>query len=412
MFSFVARQAIFDENMNTVGYELLFRDSMTNRFPDVTPEYATAQIIVEQFLGAPLGRLKEYSAIFVNFPYELLVQGMAETLPKDRVIVEILETAEPTPRLLNTVKQLSKHGFRIALDDFELGDTWNEFLPYVSIIKFDVRLNTPEEIQHYIQDKADLLEGTVFLAEKVETLEEYECYRSLGCTLFQGHFFSKPVIHANNKLIQNQTVTLKLMKEANADSPDFGKIEALLKQDLALSFKLMRYAQNIVFNARGINNFRSQSLRDIIFYLGTNELRRFVLVACLTSVNVVKTDEIYHQCLIRGKFCELAAARSISRNSSDDAFIVGLFSQLNSIFEMPMADLIGQIDVSANVMMALKEQRGPLYPYLHLAMLYESHKWEEVSALGQRLGLNRSVIAELMKTAGQWADDIPTGVAS
>lgn len=96
MFSFVARQAIFDANMNTVGYELLFRDSMTNRFPDVTPEYATAQIIVEQFLGAPLGRLKEYSAIFVNFPYELLVQGMAETLPKDRVIVEILETAEPT----------------------------------------------------------------------------------------------------------------------------------------------------------------------------------------------------------------------------------------------------------------------------------------------------------------------------
>lgn len=412
MFSFVARQAIFDENMNTVGYELLFRDSMTNRFPDVSPEYATAQIIVEQFLGAPLGRLKEYSAIFVNFPYELLVQGMAETLPKDRVIVEILETAEPTPRLLKTVKQLSKHGFRIALDDFELGDTWNDFLPYVSIIKFDVRVNTSEEIQQYIQDKADLLEGTVFLAEKVETLEEYECFRSLGCTLFQGHFFSKPVIHAGNKLIQNQTVTLKLMKEANADSPDFGKIEALLKQDLALAFKLMRYAQNIVFNARGINNFRSQSLRDIIFYLGTNELRRFVLVACLTSVNVVKTDEIYHQCLIRGKFCELAAARSISRNSSDDAFIVGLFSQLDSIFEMPMADLIGQIDVSASVMMALKEQRGPLYPYLHLAILYEGHKWEEVSALGHRLGLNRSVIAELMKTAGQWADEIPTGGAS
>lgn len=412
MFSFVARQAIFDENMNTVGYELLFRDSMTNRFPDVTPEYATAQIIVEQFLGAPLGRLKEYSAIFVNFPYELLVQGMAETLPKDRVIVEILETAEPTPRLLKTVKQLSKHGFRIALDDFELGDTWNEFLPYVSIIKFDVRVNTAQEIKHYIQDKADLLEGTVFLAEKVETLEEYECFRQVGCTLFQGHFFSKPVIHAGNKLIQNQTVTLKLMKEANADSPDFGKIEALLKQDLALSFKLMRYAQNIVFNARGIKNFRSQSLKDIIFYLGTNELRRFVLVACLTSVNVVKTDEIYHQSLIRGKFCELAAARSISRHSSDDAFIVGLFSQLDSIFEMPMADLIGQIDVSSSVMMALKEQRGPLYPYLHLAILYEDHKWEEVSALGHRLGLNRSVIAELVKTATQWADEIPTGGAN
>jgi EAL and modified HD-GYP domain-containing signal transduction protein len=264
MFSFVARQAIFDANMNTVGYELLFRDSMTNRFPDVTPEYATAQIIVEQFLGAPLGRLKEYSAIFVNFPYELLVQGMAETLPKDRVIVEILETAEPTPLLLESIKKLSAQGFRIALDDFALGDVWNDFLPFIHIIKFDVRNNTPEEIGGYIKGKAHLLHDTLFLAEKVETQQEYECYKNLGCTLFQGHFFSRPVIHAANKLIQNQAITLRLMKEVNADKPDFARIEALLKQDLALSFKLMRYAQNIVFNARGIKNVRSQSLKDII----------------------------------------------------------------------------------------------------------------------------------------------------
>lgn len=407
MFSFVARQAVFDANMNTVGYELLFRDSMTNRFPDVTAEYATAQIIVEQFLGAPLGRLKEYSAIFVNFPYELLVQGVAETLPKDRVIIEILETASPTPQLLKTVKQLAAHGFRMALDDFSLNDTWNAFLPYISIIKFDVRENTPQEISHYIRQKAHLLKNIQLLAEKVETEEEYNQYKELGCTLFQGHFFSKPVIHSANKLIQNQAITLKLIKEVNADTPDFGKIEALLKQDLALSFKIMRYAQNIAFNARGIKNFRSQSLKEIIYYLGSNELRRFVLVSCLTSVNKVKTDDIYHQSLVRAKFCELASSRSISRHAADDAFIVGLFSQLDTIFEMPMADLINQIDVSVNVMMALKEKSGPLYPWLRLIELYENHQWEEVSALSHRLGFNRSVVADLIKTATSWAEAIP-----
>lgn len=407
MFSFVARQAIFDANMNTVGYELLFRDSLTNRFPDVSAEYATAQIIVEQFLGAPLGRLKEYSAIFVNFPYELLVQGIAESLPKDRVIIEILETASPTPQLLKTVKQLSSHGFRIALDDFSLGDTWNAFLPYINIIKFDVRENTASEIGAYITQKAHLLKNVLFLAEKVETEEEYATYKEIGCTLFQGHFFSKPVIHSANKLIQNQAITLKIIKEVNADSPDFGRIEALLKQDLALSFKILRYAQNIVFNARGVKNFRSQSLKDIIYYLGTNELRRFVLVSCLTSVNKVKTDDIYHQSLVRAKFCELASAHSISRHSADDAFIVGLFSQLDTIFEMPMADLINQIDVSVNVMKALKEKSGPLYPWLRLIELYESQQWEEVSALSHRLGFNRSVVADLIKTATIWANDIP-----
>lgn len=409
MFSFVARQAIFDANMNTVGYELLFRDSMTNRFPDVTAEYATAQIIVEQFLGAPLGRLKEYSTIFVNFPYELLIQGVAETLPKDCVIIEILETASPTPQLLKTVKQLSMHGFRIALDDFSLDDTWNAFLPYISIIKFDVREYTLQEISSYIAQKAQRLKNIILLAEKIETEEEYTAYKNLGCTLFQGHLFSKPVIHAANKLIQNQAITLKLIKEVNADAPDFGKIEALLKQDLALSFKIMRYAQNIAFNAKGIKNFRSQSLKDIIYYLGTNELRRFVLVSCLTSVNKVKTDDIYHQSLVRARFCELASAHSFSRHAADDAFIVGLFSQLDTIFEMPMTDLINQIDVSVNVMMALKEKSGPLYPWLQLIELYENHRWEEVSALSHRLGFNRSVVADLIKTATKWVNDIPVG---
>ncbi|MDD7998699.1 EAL and HDOD domain-containing protein, partial [Kosakonia radicincitans] len=176
----------------------------------------------------------------------------------------------------------------------------------------------------------------------------------------------------------------------------------------ALSFKIMRYAQNIVFNARGIKHIRSQSLKDIIFYLGTNELRRFVLVSCLTSVNKDETDDIYRQSLIRAKFCELASAHSISRHSADDAFIVGLFSQLDSIFEMPMADLISQIDISANVMLALREKKGTLYPYLRLIELYEQHQWEEVSALGHRLGFNRSMIAELIKAATKWTDDIPS----
>jgi EAL and modified HD-GYP domain-containing signal transduction protein len=198
------------------------------------------------------------------------------------------------------------------------------------------------------------------------------------------------------------------MKEVNADKPDFTRIEALLKQDLALSFKLMRYAQNIVFNARGIKNVRSQSLKDIIFYLGANELRRFVLVSCLTSVNKEEIGEIYQQSLIRARFCELASSHSITRHSADDAFIVGLFSQLDSIFEMPMADLIGQIDISNNVMMALKAQKGPLYPYLRLIELYENHQWEEVSALGHRLGFHRGTVAELVKTATEWTQAIPS----
>ena len=78
MYSFVARQAIFDKALNTVGYELLFRNSMTNRFPDISPEQATSQLIEEQFFGAPRGRKETQPAISFNFPPPWRVAGLPE----------------------------------------------------------------------------------------------------------------------------------------------------------------------------------------------------------------------------------------------------------------------------------------------------------------------------------------------
>lgn len=131
MFSFVARQAIFDNQLNTVGYELLFRNSMDNRFPEISAEQATTQLIEEQFLSAPVGRKNDLTTVYVNFPYQLLIDGLAETLPKNRVVIEVLEDAQPDKQLLETVKRLQNLGFRVALDDFAPGNQWDAFLPYI-----------------------------------------------------------------------------------------------------------------------------------------------------------------------------------------------------------------------------------------------------------------------------------------
>lgn len=407
MFSFVARQAIFDENLQTFGYELLFRDSMANRFPNVSPEHATAQLIEEQFFGAPGDSQKESCTLFVNFPYEMLLQGLAETLPKDRVVIEILETAEPTSALLATIKRLHQQGFRVALDDFSLSADWDIFIPFISIIKFDIRENSWPEIQDYLLYREELLKNTLLLAEKIETFDEYELFKNAGFTLFQGYFFSKPVVYKSNKLVQNHIVSLNLIQEVNSDAPNLQRIEDLLKHDVALSYKVMRYAQNILYNTRGIKGTRSHSLKDIVVYLGAKELRRFVLVTCLSSMKNVKTNETYYQSLIRAKFCELAAARLRGRVSANDAFMVGLFSLLDAVFEIPLEELIGQVVISQDVRMALQQHRGLLHQFVGLAELYEQRKWEEASQQAYRLGLTRGMVAEMMSSATQWADEMP-----
>lgn len=407
MYSFVARQAIFDKQLNTVGYELLFRDSMDNRFPDISAEQATTQLIEEQFLSAPVGRKNDNSTVYVNFPYQLLVEGLAETLPKDRVVIEILEDANPDGKLLETVKRLHNGGFRIALDDFVPGSEWDSFMPYVNVIKFDIRNCSRDEISQFIRSNRDLLRHTVLLAEKVETYDEFENYKKMGFNLFQGYFFSKPVVTKRNKLVQNRAFALKLMQEVNVESPNLNKIEDLLKRDVSLSFKIMRYAQNILYNTRGISGFRNQSLRDVVVYLGISEMRRFVLVACLTSFEEVSNTEIYYLSLIRAKFCELLAARTSENNAINDAFMVGLFSLLDVILGLPLDELLEQITVSPEVAKALQSNSGELYLYLRLARLYEQRIWKEANEVAAQLGLPNALVSELMNQATKWADELP-----
>lgn len=409
MYAFVARQAIFDNQMNTVGYELLFRDSMTNRFPDVSSEQATTQLIEEQFFGAPVGRKNETNSVYVNFPHQLIVDGLAETLPKNRVVIEILETSTPDHKLLIAVKRLHTLGFRLALDDFTMSPEWDAFIPYINVIKFDVQKNTAQEIDQYISKNHQRLRTTVLLAEKVETNEEYETFKKMGFKLFQGYFFSKPVVYKRNKLMHNRAFALKLMQEINVEFPNLNRIEDLLKRDVSLSFKIMRYAQNILYNTRGLTGFRNQSLKDIVLYLGINELRRFVLVACLTSFETVRTAEIYYLSLIRAKFCELLASRTASHEVASEAFMVGLFSLLDVILETPLDELMGQIAVSPDVVKALKHQDGELYRYVTLAQLYEQRLWTEASDMAGELGISEHTIMKMMNRATKWADEIPVG---
>ncbi len=120
---------------------------------------------------------------------QALINLVPTLFPKESLVVEVLEDCEPTDELLEAIKTIYDAGYTIALDDFVPSKAWKRFLPYVSIIKFGIRLISIE--------KASIFMGSVrldikFLAEKVETYEEYQQANKAGFSYFQGYFFSKP----------------------------------------------------------------------------------------------------------------------------------------------------------------------------------------------------------------------------
>jgi c-di-GMP-related signal transduction protein len=217
MYSYVARQPILDRELNTHAYELLFRDSLDNVFPPISAQQATARLVVEQFLQQNIDQLIGGRPCFINFPHSLLLEGLAECLPQEKVVIEILEDATPDDALLAKVVQLNQLGYRMALDDFTLSLDWDRFLPYVHIIKFDLRATPLASIEAFIASHRHL--PLTYLAEKVENKAEFERMKALGVALFQGFFFSRPQMvqqttsHPDQLMVMHHEPSLKHLIE-------------------------------------------------------------------------------------------------------------------------------------------------------------------------------------------------------
>lgn len=409
MYGFIGRQPIFNSDMNTVAYELLFRDGMTNRFPDVSAEYATSRMISDQFLCVPSQRIAGTHTSFINFPSRMVIDRSGEALDKDNVVIEILEDAIPGDELLQAVKEMHANGYCFALDDFTLAPEWDVFLPYISILKFDVQNNTFEQIENYLQSRKSLTGHIKYLAEKVETKTEFIIYRDAGFTLFQGYFFCRPEVIKYKRLSQNQLAIFRLQMEAGRNKPDFRIIESLIKTDLTLSYKIMRYMKHTAYKYGGNLNLSKLSLSEVLMYLGENQIRRFVAVVVLASAGNDTVNELYPLSMMRGRFCELIAEKIDEPIQAENAFMCGLFSLLDTILELPMADLMKQIAVPQSVSNALCHQEGVLADIVALCSCYERQAWEEADRLVNALGLTNEDVVAAMREATLWAGDNAVG---
>ncbi|MGL4752126.1 MAG: EAL and HDOD domain-containing protein [Aeromonadaceae bacterium] len=400
MYSFVARQPILDEHQRPVAYELLFRKGLSNSFPDISAEQATTLLIAEQFLSQPIQQLVGEHRCYINFPYSLLLNGLADALPREQVVIEILEDAEPDDKLFSCVKSLKEKGFRLALDDFTLDPRWERFLPYIDVIKFDFRLTSHTDMANYLNSHRH--SHLTYLAEKVETQQEFNQARKMGFTLFQGYFFSRPEIVQRKTLSESQMTVMQLLKEVNSPELDYDRLEELLNRDLSLAYKLMRYVNNLRYRAADpITSFRHATV-----FLGQQEMRRFVSLVSATSGGENKSTELYRMSLIRGRFCELLSLHRHGWTDPAEAFLCGLFSLLEAILDQPFAEILEQIPLSDSIKQALLEKRGELAFYLAFVTDYEELHWDRLKLRASKIQLTEEQAINLFMEASKWADQV------
>ncbi|ARP38642.1 EAL and HDOD domain-containing protein [Vibrio syngnathi] len=397
-YSYVARQPILDADKKTIGYELLFRDGPKNTFPEVEPELATSRLLSDHFLSTHYNTLGDKLG-FVNFPYASLVNLVPTLFPKESLVVEVLEDCEPTDELLEAIITIYDAGYTIALDDFVPSKAWKRFLPYVSIIKFDIRLISIAKASTFMNTLKDL--NIEFLAEKVETHEEYQEAIQAGFNYFQGYFFSKPEMIQTRALNPAFLTIVQLLKEIANDPINFAEVERLITLDMTMSYKLLSYV-----NSAGGSSTPIRSFHQALVYLGEQKLRKLVSLVAIASAKEDKPDSLYGLAVIRARQCELLVKKMNVKVEPGQAFLTGMFSLLDSLFDLPLEKVLDSVPIDDEIKQALIQRKGVLGAILAMVIAYEQARWDEVTRIRKLLKLNEAELGQAYDEATSWTQDL------
>ncbi|WP_315452381.1 HDOD domain-containing protein [uncultured Selenomonas sp.] len=372
--AFIGRQAILDQQKKVYAYEILFRSGLKNAFdPNLDGNVATQSVMVNAMLDFGMNKLVSDKRAFINFTEQNLLNRAPKLLPSENVVVEILETVQPTPEILQVVQELKEAGYKIALDDFVLMPGYEPLINMADIIKVDFRITTDPEERKNLREI--LPKHVRLLAEKIETEEEFQQALDFGYVLFQGYFFCKPAVLHQKRLTSNALSKMRLLREINRQNIDFSSITGVISSDTNLVHKLLTYINSA---GVGLNNHVS-NLKQATVLLGASGVRRWVTLVSLQTFSEDKPPELFTLSLLRAKFCEIIAGELKRPGlTSDTAFLLGMFSLLDVLLSLPMDDVLKEVSLSDELSDALRGKDNDLRRLLDLAVAYEKGDWETV----------------------------------
>lgn len=396
---FVARHPIFDRYRNVYGYELLFRAGLKNAFQSSEPDTASVKVIADSLLRFGIRKMTGGKRAFINFTRDTLVKGYASLLPRDVIVVEILENVEPDEAVMDACRQLKRGGYLIALDDFVCSDWSSPLVQFADIIKVDFRLSSPAE-------RAELASRIAArkirpLAEKVETRAEFDEAVDLGYTYLQGYFFSKPLVLAGHDVPGSRLRYLQVLKEIHRPDLDFRQIEGIVKREPALAYKLLTYVNSA---ARGLR-VRITSIRQALIHLGEDQIRKWASVVVLAGLAEGQPTELITTSLIRARFCEAVAAAATLEERAQELFLMGLFSLLDAMTGRPMPELLIDLPVSDDIKMALLGNRNRFRDVYNCLLAYEQGDWDTFSLIAAKLRLDEDEASRLYLDAVAWGGE-------
>jgi c-di-GMP-related signal transduction protein len=394
----VTRQAVLDESKSVFGYELFDR-AKGSESRDASSDAQMMFNLLSINESQPVAGEKN---IFLHCNHESLAAGHLDLISPKRVILQIqplpISQIDQIQNRVPVLEEIKRRGFRMAFEYSILTRSYAAWLPLASFIKFDLSVLKPEAISSFVK-LAQAKSSAQLIAEKVETLAHYELVSQLGVKLFQGYWFAMPTIVKGRTLRPAQANILQLISLVRKQAST-NEIEEILKRDPTLSFNLLRFINSAGFGART----EVTTFKHAVLMLGLNRLFKWAALLMITSRSGDTPPAVGSLAVVRGRLMELLAADILPPEDSDNAFVAGVFSLLDTMLGMPMSEALGSVSLPSEVSDALLLRSGKFAPLLELALACETGDDKAFAAAAGALGLDSNQINWAHLQALTWAE--------
>lgn len=397
----VGRQAILDRNCHTFGYELLYRENIKNNtsFSALDGNTATNRVIINTFLNLGIDRIAKNGRVFINFTRDLIVQRLYETLPKEKVVVEILEDVAAEDEVVEAIKDAKKQGYMIALDDFVFMEHLEKLVALADIIKIDFLELSRDEIKKQVEVYKNY--NLKLLAEKVEDEETFKFALDLGFSYFQGYFFQKPVIEAKTDIAPYQMNILKAMAIINNPESEPEELIKIISGDIYLHTKILAFVNSPFFGLKRKIN----TIKAAVGILGLKRVKEWLNIMYVSKLSEKKPEELIILSSVRAKLASFLAEHfSVDE---DDAYLLGMFSLMDSILNLPMEIVLKEFDyLSEDLKAALTGKENNCKKLLDFIKMFEVGDFDRAYEIVKDTSLDIEQVNDYYFKSIEFADSI------
>jgi EAL and modified HD-GYP domain-containing signal transduction protein len=382
----IVRQPVFDRSDSAVGYELRFRPAGDEGDP-----------FARSYLSGSFDVLRAGLPAYVRCTRRQLLDRIFDAADPKSLVVLVPPDVGADAEVLAAVDALAKAGVITGVDEFDGGpesaSALEGMLAVVSHVRVDLRcysLDSLETVASALRAQKKKL-----IADHVEDSALRQRCVELGFERLQGPHFSRPEPLPAAELPASTATALRLLALARDSNTSDRDLESAVSSDPSLTFQLLRLVNSASSGGRGI-----QSIGHAIRLVGRSAFVKWLALAFAASRagGSGVDNEIARQAVQRARMCEAIGGRD-----AGTLFLIGLFSLLDAMFRMPLADVLERINLAPEARDALLDRTGPFGDALNFVEAYELGLWEQATDLAKGLGVAPDRISAIYTDAVRWA---------